>query len=62
MTEVITVTLTIGQSVCPEPRGDDWVKAGLHLLFVFDSTAIRPRYDRSTTYVTTGLLCRGLNK
>jgi len=26
------------------------------------STAIRPRYDHSTTYATTGLLHRGLNK
>ena len=25
----------------------------LHLRFDFDSTAIRPRYDYSTTYVTT---------
>jgi len=38
------------------------------LRFDFDSTAIRPRYDHSTTYITTvrlpgcGLLLGGLNK
>jgi len=57
--QVITVTLTIGQSVCPEPRG---VQTGLQLRFDFDSTAIRPHYDHSTTYVTNGLLYCGLNK
>jgi len=31
-------------------------------LFVFHSTAIRPRNDHSTTYVTTGLLHCGQNK
>jgi len=30
--------------------------------FTSHSTAIRSRYDRSTTNVTTGLLQRGLNK
>ena len=34
----------------------------LQLRIDYDSTAIRPRYDRSTSYVTTGLLCCGLNK
>jgi len=28
----------------------------------YDSTAIRPRYYRSTTNITTGLLNCGLNK
>jgi len=34
----------------------------IQLRFSYDSTAIRPSYDHSTSYVTTGLLHLGLNK
>jgi len=50
--------MTIDADAIRVQRLGQWLQRG----FDFDSTAIRPRYDHSTTNITTGLLHCSLNK
>ena len=61
-TTTTTTTITITTTTTTTTTFGFYLRRCLQLRFDSDSTAIRPRYDHSTTYVTTVISCKYENR